>query len=186
MEDEEAAGDHGGFIAADGEEAALGEKATAWRTSEIVLCKVAGLWLESVVFGEAWGEEGDAGVEEVSEGTFFFPKEIAGKGEGFAPHIVGEFGLPVGEVFEVGLEVFQMVEVEPLGDEAHGLLDGPGIAKHAFDLFFERGRIVEGVIFGGVEEGLVGWAAPDEVAEPGGELVGVGRTFAFDAVQEAR
>ena len=120
---------------------------------------------EAVVFGEAFVGEGVVGVEEVEGGEVFFD-EIGEEGFGFAPEVILDFV----EVFEagvVGVEVFEVAELEPLAGEVFGEGFGAPVGEHAVDGGGEVGA--EFGIGGELEEFVVWGGGPEEVGEAGGE-----------------
>ena len=52
--------------------------------------------------GQAGCEEGQLGVEEFGEGALPGPGHFREEGEGFGTHVVGQGGIPVGEVLGRG------------------------------------------------------------------------------------
>ena len=193
LENEEPPGDHRCLAAAFRQHRALRQNPSPARdASEFVAPHSGPLNVKAVVCGESRGEIGELRIEQVRKRPSLMPDQILEEGGCLGLHIRCQLRIPLRVVLAVGAQGLEPPQVEPLGDEFQRAGDCPRIGEHPADLASQLFDIVKGSRGRGGRQGRVRRLSPDDVAEPCGEFVGVGRPTAsialllLDSVEEPR
>ena len=125
------------------------------------------------VSGEVAGADGVVGIDQVEDGEIA-QKNLAEEQDGLEADVGPELfvaGLGGEELGIGGFVGGQFTRAKPLFDETLGELERPVVAEHAAGEFVEDLGILELAGGRGIEQELVGHAAPEEVREAGGHGV---------------
>lgn len=141
---------------------------------------------------QAFIEKGVRSRQDVGDAAIV-ADEIEEEEGGFLLHGMAQAFIEVGELFDIGLHGVDVAVLKPLASEIINESAGALVLEHAADLSAKGGGLAEGTEGGEAKERGVGGAAPEKVAETGGEFVvadgskilaGQGGAILLDAEEE--
>ena len=131
-------------------------------------------------------------VQEVADRTVL-AQHVLEEHRGLGFHRLAKLGRPFLELVRIRLHGVEVARLEPLAGEVRGEGGRARIGEHPIDLGFKHARVAQPAGFGERQQLLVRHRAPEEIADPRGELErrhlvherGVARIgIALDAEQE--